>query len=444
MTRRLLRTLLFVSACLGCSSGLCVVAQEAERPTPTAPSLASSPRSSTSSVPPPAAAPSAAAGEELDYATQRTEIAGAPIIGGNSDIGIEFGAVFTATHFQSGTVPYNWNTDVVLAGSLKGGPNGAELAQQNYLMQLDMPDAIPGYLRFTVTGSFQRTVNYGYFGMNESVVVRSADNPRKYQFDQREALLRTLSRVPLAQPYLLLISANLRYVEPDAYAGSQLSTDAAAGEVRGLRTLGLASLGAGVAYDTRDVEIFPERGGFHQVGVKGVYAVPLSAAVRYLEVGAVFAGYKRLAGPVILAMRGLLDAQMGHVPFYDMALGGIFQVDEMPGGSGAIRGVPIGRYRGLVKVIGNVELRARVARFSLFGVKFRVGGDVFFDAGRSFHDYHFKVTRHESLLQWGAGAGPYLQWGQALVFRVDVAYSPDAAANGGFPLGIYVVQGVLF
>jgi hypothetical protein len=39
----------------------------------------------------------------------------------------------------------------------------------------------------------------------------------------------------------------------------------------------------------------------------------------------------------------------------------------------------------------------------------------------------------------------YLVWGQAAVFRVDVAYSPDAVAiNPKLPVGIYVADGVMF
>jgi hypothetical protein len=48
-------------------------------------------------------------------------------------------------------------------------------------------------------------------------------------------------------------------------------------------------------------------------------------------------------------------------------------------------------------------------------------------------------------LKYGAGGGLYLLWGQAALFRVEVAYSPDQVAeNPGFPVGIYVEDGVMF
>ncbi len=74
-----------------------------------------------------------------DYFTRRYEPAGFPLIGGDSDIGFEFGAVATLTRFADGTKPYVWNMDVVLAASVKSGPTGAEVAQQHYLWNWDIP-----------------------------------------------------------------------------------------------------------------------------------------------------------------------------------------------------------------------------------------------------------------------------------------------------------------
>jgi len=391
------------------------------------------------------AAPSS---EAIDYTTPRLEVAGAPLIGGNSDIGFEFGAVATVTRFADGVVPYRWNSDVVLAASLKGGPGGAEIAQQNYLWQLDVPDLVPKRVRFTITSSYQRTIDYGYFGTSNasSSAAASSANGRYFQFDLREALLRSLTRVTLYGPYMLLVAANLRYVDAVAYADSRLSEDAAAGSIRGLRALGHTSLAVGLGYDTRDNEFFPRRGAVHRVGVKATYSLPASADVRYLSVGAVLAGYLPIGGPFVLAARGLVDAQLGNVPFYDLALGGIFQVDELPGGPTGVRGVPVGRYRGPLKLVSNVELRALLYRFHLLGAEFHLGGDVFADCGRAFRDYHFGHNADDTGLglKWGAGGGLYLQWGQAAVFRAEAAYSPDATANRGFPLGIYVAEGVMF
>jgi hypothetical protein len=42
-------------------------------------------------------------------------------------------------------------------------------------------------------------------------------------------------------------------------------------------------------------------------------------------------------------------------------------------------------------------------------------------------------------MKFGAGEGIRLQWGETVVIRVDVAYSPDAD-----PVGVYVDFGHIF
>ena len=72
---------------------------------------------------------------------------------------------------------------------------------------------------------------------------------------------------------------------------------------------------------------------------------------------------------------------------------------------------------------------------------------MFFDAGRVWSDYHaISPADGTSLgLKYGVGGGVFLQWGEAAIFRVEVAYSPDAESeNPGFPLGIYVSDGLMF
>ena len=135
------------------------------------------------------------------------------------------------------------------------------------------------------------------------------------------------------------------------------------------------------------------------------------------------------------------------MPVYDLYTGGVFLTDEMIGGSSSVRGVPDGRYSGLIKAFANAELRSLFLRFHVVGQQFHIGGNLLLDAGRLWSDYtfHARVDGSGLGLKWGAGAGAYLQWGQAAVFRLEVASSPDAAAeNPSLPLGIYVEDGVMF
>ncbi len=127
--------------------------------------------------------------------------------------------------------------------------------------------------------------------------------------------------------------------------------------IYGTTALSLPSLAAGFSYDTRDVEVFPHKGMLHEVGVRIEEGLPASAGVRYLEAGAILRGYVPIVGPLVAAVRLVLNAQVGNVPFYDLFQAGPFDQKEMPGGSAGVRGVPVGRYLGPIKVVGNVEMR---------------------------------------------------------------------------------------
>lgn len=387
--------------------------------------------------------------ETRDYDTPRYEPAGFPLLAGNSDIGLEFGVVGTVSHFGDGVVPYRWNLDTVLALAVKGGPDGEEITQQSYQANVDIPQQLGGHLRLNPQVMYARTINQLYFGLgNASSSALSADQTlRHYQFDDRQLRLRELTRVLLLGPFDLMLATIYRYEAPHRYPGSKLESDVDAGVIRGGRPLSLFSQAAGLVYDDRDSEIFPHRGGYHHLGVRGVVGVPTSHQVAYGAVGLSLAQYVPLGGPFVVAARVVADLEFGHVPFYDLYTGGTFLTDEMIGGSSAVRGVPVGRYSGLIKVFGNLELRAMLVRFHLLGQQFLLGNDLLVDTGRLWSDYSWRASADGRGvgLKWGVGGGQYLQWGQAAVFRLEVAYSPDARSeNPGLPLGIYVEDGVMF
>jgi hypothetical protein len=412
---------------------------------PVAPTRGGRPDVTLPATPPPAP-------EQLDYDTPRLEPAAFPLLGGDSDIGFEFGAVGTLTRFASGTRPYAWNMDLLLATSVKQGPHGLEFTQQSYLWQIDAPHLVGSSVRLNPAVMYSNTINQGYFGIgNASSGTRPpvvhGEPGRYFQFDEREARVRVLTRIGWRPPWDFGIATVVRYAAPSAYAGSKLAEDVAGGQVLGYQKMTLGVLGAGLIYDTRDNEYFPRRGAFHQIGVRGVQGLPIDTHVAYAAFGAVLAGYVPVGGPVVLAGRALVDAEVGRVPFFDLYTGGPFRTIEMVGGAEAVRGVPNGRYLGKLKLIGNVELRAMLLDFHLLGQAFHLGGDLLFDTGRLWSDYTFSAPADGAApgLKWGAGGGAYLIWGQAAVFRIEAAYSPDAVSvNPTLPIGIYVADGVMF
>jgi len=401
----------------------------------------------------------AVAGNQVDYVTRRFEPAGFPLIGGDSDIGFQFGGVGTLSYFADGVAPYRWNMDLVLSASVKEGPSGgAEIAQQEYLWQIDIPGLLGGRLRLNPEVSYNHIINYGYFGLGDasSGAPPAASNPnpgRYYEWIESILQIRSSARVAIRGPVAALFAVQYLYVAPSIYGSSLLAHDATATTtdgaplIRGTRPLSLPSLAAGFSYDSRDNEIFPRRGMLHEVGVRLEQGLPFGGDVHYAEAGAILRGYVPIVGPLVAAARVVANFQFGNVPFYDLFQAGPFDQKEMPGGSAGIRGVPVGRYLGPIKILGNIELRAMLVEFTVLKQKFTIGNDIFFDTGRVWSDYTFHSPLDGSglRLKYGVGGGLYLLWGQAAILRIEAGYSPDAVSeNPSLPVGIYVNDGTMF
>jgi hypothetical protein len=396
--------------------------------------------------------------DAVDYVTRRYEPAGFPLIGGDSDIGFQFGAVGTLSYFANGVQPYQWNMDLLLSASVKQGPNGAEIAQQSYLWQIDVPSLYGGILRLNPEVSYNHTVNYGYFGLGNASSGAppppSNANPDRYhEWIQSIAQVRSSARVGIWRDLSALFAVQYLYEGPGIYPDSVLMRDATAQKpgggplIYGTKPLSLPSIAGGFVYDSRDNEVFARKGMLHEIGVRLEQGIPFDGDVRYAEAGAILRGFVPLGGPFVAAGRLVANFQFGTVAFYDLFQAGPFDQKEMPGGSAGIRGVPVGRYLGPIKIIGNVELRALLMQFTVLKQKFTIGNDIFFDTGRVWSDYsfHSPLDGHGAGLKYGVGGGIYVLWGQAALLRIEAAYSPDAVSeNPTLPVGIYVNDQTMF
>ncbi len=395
--------------------------------------------------------------DEVDYTTRRYEPAGLPLLGGDSDIGFQFGAVGTLSHFADGIRPYSWNMDLVASVSIKDGPQGVQLAQESFLYNADLPGYLGGKLRLNPQVQYQRTINMGYFGQGDAAsaaVPANYSGPAGRYFEWIDSIFNAYvqPRYRLHGAWDLTGVVGYRYMSPTAYADSKLVRDSMARNpdgspiIRGLEPLSVAQLAVGTIYDSRDEEIFVHKGAFASMGVAYQQGIPTDAQVQYGEAQGLVQIY-RPVGPFTLAGRAVADFQFGHVPFYDLFMSGPFGQSEAVGGGSAVRGVPVGRYSGEIKLYGSVELRTMFLKFHIWKQKITIGADALFDTGRSWLNYTFHSPEDgDGLgLKYGAGGGIYVLWGQAAIFRIDAAYSPDARAeNPSFPLGLYVADGTMF
>jgi outer membrane protein assembly factor BamA len=387
-------------------------------------------------------------------------LAGFPIVGGNSDIGLQFGGAVTWTRFFDTARPYLWNIDLLLSASVKDDTAGFRLVQQSHVLRLDAPDLLGNRARLDARVSFVRTINAGYYGIGNATTAEPAPGQdsigRRYQYLQQEGRVRTIVRLHTGpsggpSPIDVALGTNVRYEAPSAYDGTKLAEDLAGPPVGATGVLGspsmpLTGIAAGLMIDTRDNEFVTTRGVFYQLGVGAT--VGTSENVSFGEASAVLAHYAPLGGPLIFASRVVASFEFGRVPFYDLAQGGVFEPQYLLGGETGVRGVPMGRYAGKVKVIANTEVRALpFPRFTVLNQRIRIGLSAFFDVGRVWSEYSIISPADGTTLgaKYGAGLGAFLQWGEAAIFRVEVAYSPDAVSeNPGFPVGIYVSDGVMF
>jgi hypothetical protein len=413
-----------------------------------------SPVSPTTKDEPPKRVKSADQGPNAEsLEAKRFEVAGFPIIGGNTDIGVQFGAAATFTQFQDDVKPYYWNLDAVASASVKSDQNGFRLVQQQHVLRLDAPDLWHDRLRIDSRASFQRTINAGYFGIGNATVATPApgetETGRRYQYTHQEGRLRTIARIHTGTPFDVGLGLNLRYISPEIFANSKLDEDTGGQNgppVIGARPTFLTGLTAGLMYDTRDTEFVTSRGVFYQLGVGAT--VGSSEQVAYGHASIVLAHYAQIWGPFIFASRFVTSLQFGgNIPFYDLQEGGAFELQNLFGGENGVRGVPDGRYAGRAKALQNTELRYVTPRFRFLGQRLRSGTQLFFDAGRVWNDYKPDPGKDGLTLgmKYGIGVGAFLQWGEAAIFRIEAAYSPDATSeNPGFPIGIYVGDGLMF
>jgi outer membrane protein assembly factor BamA len=195
----------------------------------------------------------------------------------------------------------------------------------------------------------------------------------------------------------------------------------------------------GVVMDTRDDEISPSRGYFHQIDARVSPFANEALPHRYIGFSASLRFYLPLRGDrLVLAARAVGDALVGHPPFYELS-----RYDETSalGGAKFVRGVPANRYYGKRKVLGNLEVRSLLYQFGVGKSRYELGFTGFVDTGRVWAD----LDRAPSLdgtglgLKYGVGGGLRLQKGKTFVLRGDLAWSPDAR-----PLGGYFLAGHIF
>jgi outer membrane protein assembly factor BamA len=377
---------------------------------------------------------------------ERYEWGALPALTFTSDIGFGFGAIASLARFSHGYKPYLWRLEVLWLMTVKGKPggDGVEFPYHDDYIKLDLPGLLGGRLRLNLMLAFSRYTTSGYFGFGNAARLDKAArdaNPRYHMVDRIYPTASAQARVRLADHLQLLLGAQFVYNWINPYQDSLFARDLQSADpatrrlLRGTDRFGVFEATVGLIFDSRDHEYMPGDGSFHEISWRASPGWAIGTDHAYGGLNITLRLYRALLGRYLtVAARLMADLLVGQPPYYELARhGGLFASNAL-GGPRAIRGVPLQRYHGKVKLFGNVELRSRFSRFSLFGQRFQLGAVAFFDAGRGFADW--SATAHLDGdgvgLKLGAGAGLRLAWGETFIIRADVAYSPDAEPIGWY------------
>jgi len=374
-----------------------------------------------------------------------------PAIAGNTDVGVLLGALGMLAKFEEGYDPYRWKGAALAVFSLKQGPDGIESPAHNYFVKFDVPGLADGRLRLFPSVSFERKITERYFGLgNASMNIKNGAVPvisRQNLYKMSGPQARLNAWIKLIEHLHVLSGIRFRYLMPSTYDNSTLQRDmnrTLPGEdpyIYGTRDHAALQFALGLIYDTRDHETCTSSGMFHELSFR---LTPGAVTDNDLLFGGAFFNTRYYVpienDSLVLAFRLLGDFQTGTVPFYELSNAGGFNSIDFSGSKG-IRGLPMGRYHGKVKVMGTVELRSMLWPFSILGQRLRPGFAFFVDSGRIWNDYEYNPDLDGTGIgiKYGFGLGPRLQWGETVMIRFDFAYAPEASEfNPDLPIGIYM------
>jgi outer membrane protein assembly factor BamA len=304
---------------------------------------------------------------------------------------------------------------------------------------LTVPQLVDDHLRLEIRPSFTLDQALPFFGLGNAPVVPATIDPSRDRYQRLHPTVLVNTRWRLSARWFVLAGVETTINQITAAPGSTLVRELAADDPHLTRVHGVVRFETGLAYDSRDNEIAPGAGQWHQLTARASPRLGDVLPYAYQQFNLTARLYTTLVPrTLVLALRGVVDVQTGDVPFYEESR---YAETSAIGGGQGVRGVPAYQFYGRGKAFGNAEVRWKVWRTTALGRPFTLGFAGFVDAGRV---WELGSTRpaHDGAgvgLHVGGGAGVRLQQGRAFLVRADVAWSPDAR-----PIGVYVMADQAF
>jgi outer membrane protein assembly factor BamA len=376
---------------------------------------------------------------------QRLERALVPLVGGDTDIGIGAGAIGSVASPAAGNEVFRWKLEGAAFATLKSQEGALDSPYQDVFLQFARKDLAGGKLRVELRAAYTKENNLRYYGLGNASVAPAEDLAARDFFIRVHPAARARLQYQIKGP--LELSFGTMYMQNwiTAQPGSTLVQDAEMGDaqVRDVLKLdrrhGLHVLHGAFVFDSRDDEIAPSTGQHHIFELRGSPWQTVAMPYRYLGISGSMSGFAPLMRNerLVLAVRGVADALLGDVPFYELSR---FDETSAIGGPKYVRGVPSNRYYGRRKLMANLELRSRLAEFTVAKSPYQLGVTAFFDSGRVWADLYPRPGLDGTGLgiKYGTGGGVRVQKGKTFVLRADVAWSPDARPLAGYLLAEHI------
>jgi hypothetical protein len=379
------------------------------------------------------------------------ESAVVPIVGGDTDIGLGAGAIGSLARVdppgEGGVRPFRWRLEGVAFGTVRPhqGPR-FEWPYQDVFLAYIHNRLFSERLRLELRIAYTRETDLRYYGIGNASVAPPDDVPARDFYTRVHPAARARVRIALTESTAVVAGSTYTLTRLDFSPSSRLAQDQLLGSPR-LRDLlqadsrhALHLVEAGVLLDTRNEEIAPSRGQFHQLEVRLAPWQSSRNPYRYVELHTSLRFYQQIvADRLVLAARAVGYLQAGDVPFYELA-----RYDETSalGGAKGVRGIPKNRYYGKRKAFGNLEARARLHSLRLGKSDYQIGMAGFIDGGRVWADLRSapELDGPGWGLKYGVGGGLRLQKGSSFLLRLDLAWSPDARPLGGYFLAGHIFE----
>ena len=334
--------------------------------------------------------------------------------------------------FPSSDTGFNLGLNAVFANIKREDPHEMEIAAQalasdagryKHFLRLDLPYAFNNQYHITARVSYNRDINFRYFGLgNDTQVDRNLikqDAPL-YKNERTGpgfnlAILKYVNRYFQMGPLL-----GLKWTDVTYPTGSLLDTQKPSG-IQGGKT---HFVGFALVYDALDFAPNPRRGTFHEIFLNWSTS-RLGSDYDFLRTTYTFRHFWNLHPQLTFAHRTLFEALSGNPPFFELgAVGGSDSTIGF-GGDKFLRGYQSNRFIDHIKLALGWELRWQAMTFRWAKQKLELVLVPWLDFGRVWNELiPFQLGNIHASTGWGTR----ITWNDRFIVRSDFALTPEGSA----------------